>query len=166
MARHTAIAGEQNDGGEGLQDAQGSHESRVVPVAMTVKNDRVQRLVGGEFKRTRIVIGSEHLVTIRAQHVRRFRETAGEVIQAQNRRHKNLLLSSRPGFRLNTDPRHPELDQVEQSLQAHAALEHADQIVDREADLLAGLNQPLDSGVNIFVMRLVAVSTSVACWRS
>jgi len=98
--------------------------------------------------------------------VPRLRETAREVIQAQNRGHKNLLLSSDPGFRLNTDPRHPELDQVEQSLQAHAALDHADQIVDREADLLAGLNQPLDSGVNIFVMRFVAVSTSVACWRS
>jgi hypothetical protein len=49
-------------------------QRRVVPVPMTVKNDRLQMPVGGELKRIRIVISREHFVTIRAQYVRRFRE--------------------------------------------------------------------------------------------
>jgi hypothetical protein len=59
-----------------------------------------------------------------------------------------------PGFGVKTHTCHPDLDQVEKGFEAHAELQHPDVVVGREADLLTGLNQPLDRTVRIFVMHL------------
>jgi hypothetical protein len=55
---------------------------------------------------------------------------------------------------VNTRARHPDLNHVEQGLEGHATIEHPDKLVDREADLLTGLNQPFDRKVHVFVMCL------------
>jgi hypothetical protein len=123
---------------------------------MTVEKDRAQRSLGRELKGGRIVIGRQDLIPAFAQYLCGFRKAVGKIIQTQNRGHahtpRNCL--RRPRFSANTGSGHSDLDQVEQGLEAHAALEHPDEVVDRESDLLTGLNQPLDRAICAFIVNL------------
>jgi hypothetical protein len=124
----------------------------MVALAVAVKKDSIEVDLGLDLNRTGIVMRRPHATAIFARDASGFGKAAGEKVQAQDRWHISFLLMLR-GERLGktASGRHADLDQVQQRFEAHATLEHADEILQAEADLLTRLNQPLYCGVDEFI---------------